>query len=224
MNKQILVIAAHPDDEVLGMGGTLLKLTKEKCDLHIAFLSRGEASRGQRISNESLRMGQAKRVGKRLGARIHWIENFPDNEFDKVSLLSITKSVERIIKEIDPQTVYTHHHGDLNIDHRLTFGAVMTALRPGKSVVKEIFSFEVLSSTEWQVKDSGNVFLPNAYVDIEEHIDGKVELMSIYEREIGKFPFPRSKEGVRTLAKYRGMESGLKYAEAFELIRNIITK
>ena len=224
MNKQILVIAAHPDDEVLGMGGTLLKFVKKKHNLHIAFLSKGEASRGQRISNELLRISQANKVGKRLGARIHWVENFPDNEFDKVNLLIIVKSIEKIIREIKPQAVYTHHHEDLNIDHRLTYRAVMTALRPGKSSVKEIFSFEILSSTEWQAKNSGNVFLPNVYMDVEEHISGKVELMNIYARETGKFPFPRSKEGLRTLAKYRGMESGLKYAEAFELIRNIIVK
>lgn len=221
MKNKIILIVAHPDDEVLGMGGTLAGLARAGEDLHIAFLSKGEDSRGKKIANEQLRAGQAGKVADSLKAELHWLANFPDNEFDKVSLLQVTKAVEEIINKIHPDIVYTHHYGDLNIDHRISFQAVMTACRPGKTSVRKIYSCEVLSSTEWQAKTAANVFLPNTYIDIEKYIGLKIKLMELYKREIAAFPFPRSAEGIRTLAKFRGMESGLKYAEAFRLIRSI---
>lgn len=221
MKNKILIIVAHPDDEVLGMGGTLAMLVKAGEDLHIAFLSKGEGSRGKEIANEQLRARQAGKVANSLKAKLHWLANFPDNEFDTISLLQVTKAVEEIINKIHPDIVYTHHYGDLNIDHRIAFQAVITACRPGKTSVRKIYSCEVLSSTEWQAKTAANAFLPNTYIDIEKYIDSKIKLMELYKREIEAFPFPRSAEGIRALAKFRGMESGLKYAEAFRLIRSI---
>lgn len=221
MNKKILVVAAHPDDEVLGMGGTLIKLANDGAVLYIAFLSKGETSRGRKIANEKLRTLQAEKVANTITAKLYWLANFPDNEFDSISLLQVTKVVEAIINKINPDVIYTHHHGDLNIDHRITFQSVMTACRPGKTSVKEIYNFEVLSSTEWQAKIEGRIFLPNVYVDIGNYIEDKVSLVGMYAREIGIFPFPRSKVGIKTLARYRGMESGLHFAEAFRLIRGV---
>lgn len=219
MKNKILVVAAHPDDEILGMGGTLTKMADEGSEISILFLSAGEASRGKKFANEVLRQNQAKQVRKLLKVNSLTFKNFPDNAFDSVALLKITQEVEMVVRKLSPEVVFTHHHGDLNIDHRLTFQAVMTALRPGKSSVRKIYSFEVLSSTEWQVKTTDNVFLPSTYVDIEKHVDKKIELMKIYSREVTSFPFPRSEEGIMTLAKFRGMESGLKFAEAFQLVR-----
>lgn len=220
-NRKILIVVAHPDDEILGMGGTMAKLAHDGNELHIAFLSKGEGSRGEEIANERLRAKQAEKVANFLKAKLHWLANFPDNEFDKVSLLQVTKVVEEIINKIHPDVVYTHHHGDLNIDHRITFQAVMTACRPGKTSVREIYSFEVLSSTDWQAKIEGRAFLPNLYIDIGDYIEDKIKLINIYAREIGVFPFPRSEKGIRTLAQYRGMECGLNLAEAFCLIRGV---
>lgn len=221
MHKKVLIVAAHPDDEVLGMGGTMAKLSHDGDELHIAFLSKGEGSRGEEVADEQLRTSQAEEVVGFLKAKLYWLANFPDNEFDKVSLLQITKVVEEAIKKINPDIIYTHHHGDLNIDHRTTFQAVITACRPGKTSVREIYSFEVLSSTDWQAKIEGRAFLPNLYIDIGDYIEDKIKLMNIYAREIGVFPFPRSEKGIRTLAQYRGMESGLMFAEAFRLIRGV---
>lgn len=217
--NRILVVAAHPDDEVLGAGGTLLRLASEGDNLHIVFLSKGETSRGKKVADEKLRTVQAEKVAKIVRAEVHWPANLPDNEFDRVSLLRITKIVEELVHKLKPNVVYSHHGGDLNIDHRRTFQAVMTACRPGKTSVKRIYSFEVLSSTEWQAKTALNSFLPNVYVDIEKFIEDKINLLNIYQREIGGFPFPRSAKGIMTLAQYRGMESGLKFVEAFQLIR-----
>lgn len=224
MNRKILVVVAHPDDEVLGMGGTMMKLAHDGEDLHIAFLSKGEGSRGKEIANEQLRIKQAEKVANIIKAKLYWLANFPDNEFDTISLLRVTKVVEAIINKIHPDVIYTHHHGDLNIDHRVTFQAVVTACRPGKTSVKQIYSFEVLSSTEWQAKTEGRIFLPNFYVDIENYIKDKISLMNIYSREIGTFPFSRSETGIRSLAQYRGMECGLNFAEAFCLVRGVYSQ
>lgn len=222
MREKVLVVAAHPDDEVLGMGGTLLGLKSlGKTKTYILFLSAGEMSRGKQVAKEKLRLKQAIRVAGLVGAKVFLNENFPDNAFDSVPLLKITKTIERYIRKIKPRTIFTHHHGDLNIDHRLTFQAVMTACRPGKTSVKNIYSFEILSSTEWQVKRSSNIFLPNTYIDIDKFLKQKIKLLKIYSREVNRFPFPRSATGINVLAMYRGMECGLKYAEAFQLIRSI---
>lgn len=219
----ILVVAAHPDDEVLGVGGTLLKLAKENNEnIHILFLSRGEASRGEKYANERLRENQARRTCQKLGATLHWTKNFPDNAFDSIPLLHVIQSIEPYLVKLQPHIVFTHYSQDLNIDHRITFQAVYTTFRPSRQRrLTKLYSFEVLSSTEWQVKDPSQVFLPNLYVDIAPYIKKKIELLNTYKREMDSFPFPRSAEGVLTLAQYRGMECGLKYAEAFKLIREI---
>lgn len=221
--NKILVVAAHPDDEILGMGGTLLRMLDEKSkyEIHILFLSFGEASRGK-DAREDLRKKETLLVGKSLGVKIYQSLNFPDNAFDKVPLLDIIKQVERYANEIKPEIIYTHHSHDLNVDHRLTFQAVFTAVRPSRyPYLEKLYTFEVLSSTEWQVKTSSTVFLPNTYIDIEQYLEPKIELLKEYRRELSSYPFPRSPEGVRTLAQLRGMESGLKYAEAFQLIREV---
>ncbi|MBI2309897.1 PIG-L family deacetylase [Candidatus Collierbacteria bacterium] len=218
-----LIVAAHPDDEILGMGGTLLKLAQSgQNNLHLLFLSFGEASRGKKETNEDLRKQQAIAVSKKIGARLHLEENFPDNAFDSVPLLKIIQKVEYYLNIIKPTIIYTHHGQDLNVDHRLTFQAVFTAVRPSRyPYLKKLYTFEILSSTEWQVKTSSTVFLPNTYVDIERYLEPKIELLKEYQRELSPYPFPRSVQGVKALAQYRGMESGLKYAEAFQLIREV---
>lgn len=219
--RRILVVAAHPDDEVLGMGGTLFRLAEHGVKIHLLFLSLGEASRGEAFQDENLRMKQAKMVASKIGAECYLGQNFPDNSFDSVPLLDITKVIESYILKIQPDTIFTHHRSDLNIDHRIAFQAVLTATRPGKSSVGQIFSFEVLSSTEWQAKTATNIFLPNTYLNIEKYLQKKVNLLQIYEREMAEFPHPRSTVGIKTLARFRGLESGLLAAEAFELVRSI---
>lgn len=219
---KVLVVVAHPDDEILGMGGTLLKMLdeKDKYEIHILFLSYGEASRGK-DAREDLRKKETFLVGKKLGVKIYQSLNFPDNAFDKVPLLDIIKQVEGYINKIKPEIIYSHHGQDLNIDHRITFQAVFTSVRPSGYIPERVYTFEVLSSTEWQVKNSAYAFLPNYYVNIEKYMQKKVELLEIYSRETAKYPFPRSREGIFVLAQYRGMDCGFRYAEAFQLIRGV---
>jgi LmbE family N-acetylglucosaminyl deacetylase len=224
INKQrILIVAAHPDDEILGCGGIMAKYSKNN-DIYVVILGEGITSRynnKEEIKKEELLklQNQSKKVGKIIGVKENFFFNFPDNKFDTVPLLNIVKKIEKIIKEINPEIIYTHCCGDLNIDHRITFQAVLTATRPVNNSVKKIYSFEVLSSTEWSYDRIGEQFSPNVYENILGVINKKMKAMQIYKGELKKYPHSRSLEGIKILAQKRGMEAGLKYAEAFELIK-----
>jgi len=151
-----------------------------------------------------------------------YIYDYPDNRFDTVALIDIIKTIEKVKEEVKPDIIYTHHYGDLNIDHRITFDAVMTAARPvqGESV-KEIYSFEIPSSTEWYFSSTKNYFMPNVFMDISETIEKKLQALKEYKSEVRQFPHPRSPEAIKSIAKKWGSNSGLKYAEAFCLVRLI---
>lgn len=222
MKNKILVVAAHPDDEVLGAGGTILKHAQKGDAVYLLILGDGVTSRGVSGLEIKTRRDQAGRAAKFLGIKKVFLETLPDNKFDAVPLLEIVKRVEKAVKAVKPNLVYTHFNNDLNIDHRLTCQAVMTACRPQPGFcVKKILAFEVLSSTEWQAKKKNKLFCPNEYNDIGKFIDKKIKAMEIYNNELREYPHPRSKEGIKILAQYRGLEVGFKYAEAFEIIRNL---
>jgi len=221
MGKKILIVVAHPDDEVLGIGGTILKHVSNNDKVSVLILGDGETSRKPDADIQK-RRSQAKRVAAELGIIEVILENLPDNKFDSVPLLDITKKIEDVVNKIKPEIIYTHYPQDLNIDHQLTFQATLTACRPQPGFfVKKILAFETLSSTEWQIKDSHHVFCPTEYVDISQNIERKIEIMKIYEDELRKYPHPRSVEGIRILARYRGMEVGCEYAEAYQVIRTL---
>lgn len=216
MKNNILVIAAHPDDEVLGAGGTILKHIKNKDKVTLVILSEGETSRGNQ-TNTIKRLNQARKVSQLLGINNLYLEKLPDNEFDRISLLTIVKTLEKFLYSIRPNIIYTHNISDLNIDHQITAKSVITACRPQPQFfVKKILSFEILSSTEWQFAGS---FCPNEFVNITDYIEKKIRLVKIYEDEVRKYPHPRSLEGIKILAKYRGMQVGYHFAEAFQIIR-----
>lgn len=219
MKKKILVIAAHPDDEILGPGGTLIKHVLQGDDVFCLILGQGAMARAgaSESSVEQLRQ-EALAAAKVIGFKEIYFSDFPDNQFDKISLLSIVNEVEKYIDKIRPDIVYTHFENDLNIDHRLTFQAVLTACRPcHEGAPKAIYSFETLSCTEWQM--AGKNFKPNVYVDIENVIEIKMDALKKYDSEIRKYPHPRSPEGIKILAQYRGLESGLRFAEGLCLVR-----
>jgi LmbE family N-acetylglucosaminyl deacetylase len=154
-----------------------------------------------------------------MGFKDFWQLDFPDNRFDSVPQIEITKEIEKIKSEINPQVVFTHFEHDLNKDHRITYESVSVATRPmAFESVKELYSFEIPSSTEWKFP---NVFAPNVFIDITDTIDKKIQAFSMYETEVREFPHPRSPEAMRTIAKRWGVLSGLKCAEAFLLVRKI---
>jgi len=227
MMAKVLVIAAHPDDEALGAGGVMAKHVLQGDGVSVAILGTGIASRkakGEDISSElrALRK-EAKRANAKLGVKEVAFLDFPDNSFDSVPLLEIVKAVERIVSDKKPDIVYTHHFGDLNIDHRRTFEAVMTACRPtGGCSVKKILCFEVPSSTEWNVQTTKNVFIPNVFIEITKVLKKKTAALREYKGETRAFPHPRSLETVQALARLRGSAVGVSAAEAFELVREIL--
>ena len=221
MVKKILVIVAHPDDEILGVGGTIKKHTNAGDETYCLILGQGILSRDNSNEKEISNLREdSLMAGKTIGFKEVFFENVPDQRSDSVDFLDIVKIIERYFSKIRPDVVYTHYENDLNLDHRITFRSVITASRPcNENSPSEIYSFEVLSSTEWQLE--GEKFKPNTYVNIETEIDAKVNALKIYTSEIREYPHPRSKEGIIILAQYRGLECNKKYAEAFKLIRSI---
>ena len=219
--NKVLIVAAHPDDEVLGVGATIAKHTAIGDKVDILLLSEGETARD--TYNIKKRLNQAVKVAKFLGANNMFSEEFPDNQMDTIPLLTIAKTVERILDKVKPNIIYTHFAHDLNIDHRKTFQAVLTACRPQPNLgVEKIFSFEVLSSTGWQNPDQQNSFCPNMFNNVSQTLEMKIRAMKIYRQEIRTYPHPRSLKGIRVLAQYRGMQSGFLHAEAFQLVRNLV--
>jgi len=220
MKSNILIIAAHPDDEVLGVGGIAIKHVKNGDDVYCLILGEGITSRDNNASTENLSKA-SKEAGKIIGFKKMFFIELPDNKFDSLPLLSITKIIERYVEKIKPTIVYTHHPGDLNIDHQITYKTVMVACRPCNPYCpREIYSFEVLSSTEWQT-DRLLSFNPNIFVNIDDELEQKIKALKKYSSELREFPHSRSVEGVEILAEYRGMQSGMLTAEALYLIRRI---
>ncbi len=224
---KVLVVAAHPDDEVLGCGGTIARLAREGHSLWISLIGQGIASRYRQPEQAETLLEALKNcsrdVGKMLGAKEVFFNNLPDNRFDTVPLLDIVKIIEDLVKRLQPEAVYTHHGGDLNVDHFVLHRAVLTATRPmvGQPV-KEVYAFEVPSATEWAFDQFQPVFCPNIFVDIKDTLSTKIAAMKLYRSELRDFPHPRSPEGLTALAQYRGSAVGSYAAEAFALIRKLI--
>jgi N-acetylglucosamine malate deacetylase 1 len=222
MNKSILVVAAHPDDEALGCGGAIALHAQTGADVQVVFMTDGVNSRDKVKKFEvEERRSAAREASKILGAQTPIFLSFPDNQMDTVSLLEIIKPLEKIIDQHQPQIVYTHHSGDLNIDHKITHQAVMTACRPQpNSTVREIYSFEVLSSTEWSL-ESENIFKANCFLDINSVKGKKIASINAYKNEMREFPHSRSIKSVEALITLRGSSVGLANAEGFMLKRMI---
>lgn len=224
-NKRILVAAAHGDDELLGCAGTLLKHFYVGDQISICIFSDGESSRvGCNGDTNAIikRKKESEAIAKKLGVKNFFFLDFPDNKMDTLSRLEIAQTLESVIDQVRPTVIYTHHFGDLNIDHQRVHEAVMIANRPMKdSPVEQILCFETVSSTEWQTPNSANVFIPNWYVDISNYLPEKIELLDVYKDEMREWPHPRSNKAVRNLAQWRGSSVGCDAAEAFSLARYI---
>ena len=223
----VLVIAAHPDDEILGCGGTAARLVRDGHDVHFAIMGEGITSRhSQRDAADADQLArlhrQAHAAAAKVGVKSVLLHKLPDNRLDTVPLLEVVKLIEQLIERIKPQVIYTHHAGDLNVDHGVIHRAVLTATRPVTGQpVREIYAFEVPSSTEWAFQRVGPSFRPNVFVDIASTLEAKTAAMECYETEARKFPHPRSPEALRARATHWGSVVGCAAAEAFELIRSV---
>jgi len=221
MDKTVLVVAAHSDDEALGCAGSMAKHVASGDNVHVLFMTDGVGSRYAEADGVVQRQSTSQTAAEDL--QLLSIQNldFPDNKMDAVPLLDITQAIEKVVSEIQPDIIYTHHIGDLNIDHQITHKAVMTACRPQpKFCVNEIYAFEVLSSTEWQTV-GWSPFIPNVFVDISGYIETKRAVLKIYCDEMREEPHSRSIDNAINLAKVRGSSVGLKYAEAFVSLREL---
>ncbi len=221
--KKVLVVAAHPDDEILGCGGVIAHHTKNGDEVHVVIAAEGAMSRnnGNREYVDQLRQC-AQQAGNILGVKNTRFLGLPDNQLDGLLLLDLVKSIEEQVAEIGPETIYTHFAGDLNIDHRLVSNALFTACRPlPGNGIKEIYLFETPSSTEWQVPDGSSAFLPTRFVDIRSTLRNKLAALKAYDCEMRDWPHSRSYSAVENLAKWRGATVGLEAAEAFMVGRII---
>lgn len=226
MTQSILILAAHPDDEVLGCGGTIGKLADEGAIVHVAFLADGVLSRAGEQTVQQLELTSRRTAAQKaceiLGVKSVSFGDFPDNCMDTTPLLDITKAVEALISKYQPEVVFTHHAGDVNIDHRRLHEAVVTACRPQQGhPVKTLLCFEVPSSTEWQLPGSAPAFTPNWFVDISATLVRKLAALEAYADELRAWPHPRSRQGVEHLAHWRGATVGVDAAEAFILGRKL---
>jgi LmbE family N-acetylglucosaminyl deacetylase len=224
--KKILVVAAHPDDEVLGCGGTMARLAMEGNDVYTLILGEGITARDKKRDriNREKDLGELKnhivKANKLLGVKKTYTFDFPDNRFDTVALLDIIKTIEEVKGDVSPDIMFTHHHGDLNVDHNITFKAALTACRPIKDEsVKEVYSFEIPSSTEWNASSSITYFMPDYFVDVSKSIETKINALKEYETEWREFPHPRSLKAVELNAKCWGVKMGFEAVEAFKTIR-----
>jgi N-acetylglucosamine malate deacetylase 1 len=227
--ENILIVAAHPDDEVLGCGGVIAKHINNGDKVHILILAEGITSRDKsRNQNERedvlLKLkDSARKAHEILGSNSLKLLDLPDNRMDSLELLDIVKLVESEISFIKPDIIYTHHVGDLNIDHQITNQAVFTACRPQpNSKLKKIYTFEVPSSTEWQTPDKGQIFTPNTFINISNTLSKKIEALKAYDTEMKPWPHSRSIESVKHLAAWRGASVGFEAAEAFSLSRDLV--
>ena len=224
---KVLVVAAHPDDEVLGCGGTIARWAAGSIDVRILILGEGVTSRyskREQASASEIRdlHARARDVAAFLGAKRIEIQDLPDNRFDTVPFLDIVKRVETAIGADVPDTILTHHSGDLNVDHTITHRAVLTATRPvPENAVREILAFEVPSSTDWAFAAGSGAFAPSVFLDIADTLDRKLQALAMYNSEARPFPHPRSPEALAAVARRWGSIAGLRAAEAFVLIRRV---
>ncbi|MDO8527706.1 MAG: PIG-L family deacetylase [Deltaproteobacteria bacterium] len=228
-NTRLLVVAAHPDDEVLGCGGTLAKAVHHGATVAVIFLGEGISARfphGQYDSEEFRTQSAIRMEGAKMALNYLKIQDVSFNterkscQFDTLPIIGITKEIEYHLERFKPTILLTHNPSEVSVDHRITYQAVEAACRPTRDFVpKEIYTFEIVCSGGWTFDST---FKPNTYVDITPFWENKLHAWHLYKGEDRPFPFPRSDTGLETLSQYRGMASGLQKAEAFRLVRKVV--
>jgi LmbE family N-acetylglucosaminyl deacetylase len=229
-NKRIMIVVAHPDDELLGLGATMNKLIAQShVQTHVVILGEGITSRSDQRDAElwkeelEIHRQNIHKAQDAIGYHSVTIYDFPDNRFDSVPLLDIIKVVEKEKQAFKPSIIFTHHGGDVNVDHQRTFESVITACRPMEhEKVKTIVTFETPSGTEWRASSDPRHFIPNLFIEVSEaNLNAKIAGMESYEYERRRYPHPRSPEALKIQAQRWGVAVGVRYAEAFNLVRSV---
>jgi LmbE family N-acetylglucosaminyl deacetylase len=222
VNKKILVLGAHSDDEVLGVGGTILKAKDNNSKVDVLIVTDSASAQyneKQKLDNRDSNLHQCCKILK-VDNVYQW--NLPDMRLDTLSHLEINKRLSSFIEKSDYDIIFIHHPHDINKDHQVLFDSLMVVCRPiPKHRIESILTYYTPSSTEWGGFERSRMFCPNVFIDIENYIDIKLEALSEYADEVRQFPHPRSIENVENIAKYFGAQVGLRFAEPFCLIRSI---
>lgn len=222
MKNNILILAPHPDDEVLGCGATIKKLSDEGNQLFVLVVTRGSSKFYSDDKIENVR-NEALQAHKLLGVKHTFFLDFPAPELDTLALADISKEIAKVLNDNKINVLYLPHRGDIHNDHRVVFNAGLVAARPvGEYSVKEIYVYETLSETEWAAPFADDAFIPTCFVNVENTLNSKIEAMKCFKSQLKAFPNPRSLETIEALAKFRGSTVGFKAAEAFMVIRQII--
>ena len=225
--KRILIIAAHPDDEILGCGGIISKFKKLDIKFKILFIAEGSSCRYENYNSKEAKEAIIRRNNDAInslifnGIKDYDFLNLPCGRLDQVPIIEINKLIENQINKFNPDTIFTHSSDDCNNDHKIIYKSTLMASRPTpKNKVRNVLTYEVLSSSEWNFNSN---FSPNYFVSLEESdLNQKINSFNLYKTEVNHYPFPRSDEGIRNMAKIRGMQVGIKFAEAFKLVRSIV--
>lgn len=224
--KNVLVIAAHPDDEVLGMGGTIAKLVREGCVVDVLIVTDGSSSQYS-DSDHLAEIIEAKKLETRscadvLGVRDIYYGGLPDMKLDCIPHIDINQAIEKVIDKIQPDTVFTHFWGDVNLDHQNVYKSTLVTVRPVLGqVVRELYCYRVPSSTEWTPNKADTMFIPNYFVDIEQYAEQKYKAFDCYSTELRDYPHPRSVQYLRETDKAAGLRVGMLAAEEFVMLRKL---
>ncbi len=220
--KKVIVISAHPDDEVLGVGGTLIKHRNKGDKLYWIVTTNISENKGFSKEQVALRQQEIKQVEKKLGIKETFLLNYPTMELTMSSLVSMVPRISKIFNTVCPNVVYCLNRSDAHSDHRITFDAVMACTKSFRyPFIEKVLMYECISETEFAPALPEKIFLPNYFVDISDSFQEKLEIMKIYNSELGEHPFPRSLKNIEALAIFRGASVGVEYAEAFQLLKYI---
>ncbi|MBO8157768.1 MAG: PIG-L family deacetylase [Bacillaceae bacterium] len=224
--NKVLVIAAHPDDEVLGVGGTIAFHVNIGDQVDLLMVTEGSSTQYQGQPEKiQQKKDELQKVKEILGIHNIYYLDLPDMKLDTLANVELNATISQKISQINPDIVYTHFYGDVNSDHQELFKATMVATRPVENNnVKKVLCYYTPSSTEWNIQNSNNIFMPNVFVDISKFLNQKIEAMNCYKSELRPYPHPRSEEALVHIAKYWGLHTGVHAAEPFMLVREVINK
>lgn len=220
--KKVIVVSAHPDDEVLGAGGAILKHVANGDEVYWLITTNISESAGFSEERVQSRQDEIRKVETELGIKKTFLLDYPTMDLSLSSVITMVPRISEVFNEVEPEVIYCVNRSDAHSDHRITFDAVVACTKSFRyPYVKKVLMYECLSETEFAPALFEKAFIPNYYVDISQFFKKKLEVMRIYESELGKHPFPRSERNIEALATYRGASVGVEYAEAFQLIKYI---
>ena len=218
--KKVLVISAHPDDEILGLGGVLIRHREKGDELHWLIATNIFEEQGFSKERVSSRQKEIREVAEALNMQVHLL-NYPTMTLTSEDILTLVPKISGIVTNNQPEVIYVLNRSDAHSDHRILFDAVMACTKSFRYPwIREVLMYECLSETEFAPALPEKVFIPNCYVDISAQMDEKLELMGIYDSELGDHPFPRSERNIKALATFRGASCGVEYAEAFQILKS----